>query len=225
MPAGGAMPRRNGRPARIPPPKRPAPPEQPAVAMSPGAPLSPKAERLYRQAEAAQQRNELGAARELLEEAITWAPHVDLYLAYADVAGRGGGTERAISTLQAGLKRFPTAAPLYISHAALLVSRGRSDQAAASLKRGITRNPGSAPLYWALASLLVDIGDEREFAAAARYARKAEQLGLVEVRDDARYRTLWFVTGSRLGREIVACFRAAGFAVHVERLTAQDGDL
>jgi tetratricopeptide (TPR) repeat protein len=200
-------------------------PEPPAVSASPGAPLSPKAERLYRQAEAAQQRNELGAARELLEEAIRWAPHVDLYLAYADVAGRGGGTERAISTVQTGLKRFPTAAPLYISHAALLVSRGRSEQAAASLKRGIARNPGSATLYWALASLLVDIGDERELAIAARYAHKAEQLGLVQIRDDARYRTLWFVTGSRLGRETVACFRAAGFAIHVERLTDEYVDL
>src|SRR5262249_58078509 len=100
------------------------------------APLSPKAERLFRQAEAAQQRNELGVARDLLEEAIRWAPHVDLYLAYADVAERGGGTERAISTLQAGIKRFPTAAPLYVSHAALLVQRGRSDQAVASLRKG-----------------------------------------------------------------------------------------
>ena len=207
--------------------RRPAPPEQPAAPASstPGAPLSPKAERLFRQAESAQQRHELGVARDLLEEAIRWAPHVDLYLAYADVAEKAGGTERAISTLQAGLKRFPTAAPLYISHAALLVTRGRAEQAAASLKRGITRNPGSATLYWALASLLVDIGDEREFANAARYARKAEQLGLVEVRDDARYRTLWFVTGSKLGRETVACFRAAGFAVHVERLTDEYVDL
>jgi len=71
----------------------------------------------------------------------------------------------------------------------------------------------------------VDIGDERELAAAAEYAQRAEQLGLVEIRDDARYRTLWFVTGSRLGRETVACFRAAGFAVHVERLTDEFVDL
>src|SRR5215208_1345230 len=163
------MQRRNSRPAKQPPPKRPSGSERPTPT-SPGAPLSPKAERLFRQAEAAQQRNELGAARDLLEEAIRWAPHVDLYLAYADITERGGGTERAISTLQAGIKRFPTAAPLYISHAALLVSRGRPEQAAVSLKRGLNRNPNSATLYWALASLLVDIGDERELAAAARYA-------------------------------------------------------
>src|SRR3954447_8830057 len=134
------MQRRTGRQAKLPPPKRPSASGRPTPT-APGAPLSPKAERLLRQAEAAQQRNELGAARDLLEEAIRWAPHVDLYLAYADIAERGGGTERAISTLQAGIKRFPTAAPLYISHAALLVSRGRSEQAASSLKRGINRNP------------------------------------------------------------------------------------
>src|ERR687892_320614 len=112
------MPRRTARPARQPPPKRPPQAErqaqQPARALPSGGtagPMSPKAERLYRQAEAAQQRNELGVARDLLEEAIQWAPHVDLYLAYADVAERLGSTERAISLLQGGLKRFPTAPP------------------------------------------------------------------------------------------------------------------
>ena len=63
------MQRRSGRPPRQPPPKRPAQPARP-IPTTPGAPLSPKAERLFRQAEAAQQRNELGAARELLEEAL-----------------------------------------------------------------------------------------------------------------------------------------------------------
>src|SRR6185295_12438825 len=99
-----AMPRRNTRPAKQPPPKRPSqskpPSSQPARTSPSGGtagPMSPKAERLYRQAEAAQQRNELGVARDLLEEAIQWAPHVDLYLAYAEVAERLGSTERAIS--------------------------------------------------------------------------------------------------------------------------------
>src|SRR5262249_47428570 len=141
------------------------------------------------------------------------------------VATRGGSTERAISVLQAGIKQFPTVAPLYISHAALLVGRGRADQASASLRKGLARNPGSATLHWALASLLVDIGDERDFALAARHAHKAGQLGLVEVHEAPRYRILWFVTGSRLGRETVACFRAAGFDVRVERLTDEHADL
>ena len=88
--------------------------------------MSPKAERLYRQAEAALQRNEPGIARDLLEEAIQWAPHVNLYLAYADVAERLGSIERAISVLQGGIKRFPSSAPLYVSHATLLVLRGRT---------------------------------------------------------------------------------------------------
>jgi tetratricopeptide (TPR) repeat protein len=187
--------------------------------------MSPKAERLFRQAEAAQARNELGTARDLLEEAIRWAPHVDLYLTYAAVAERGGGTERAISVLQAGIKRFPEAAPLYVSHAALLLLRGRPDQAETTLRRGLHRNPGSATLHWALASLLVDVGDARAFVEAARHARRAEQLGLVEIHDDPRYRILWFVTSSRLGRETVACFRAAGFDVRVEQLTDEFADL
>jgi tetratricopeptide (TPR) repeat protein len=187
--------------------------------------MSPKAERLWRQAEAARERNDLTAARDLLEEAIEWAPHVDLYVAYASVAERLGSTERAISLLQAGIKRFPTAAPLYVSHAGLLLLRGRAEQAAGTLRRGLTRDPDAATLHWALASLLVDVGDERDFAAAARHAKRAEQLGLTEVRDDPRYRTLWFVTGSKLGRQTVACFRAAGFEVRVEKLTDEYADL
>ena len=71
--------------------------------------------------------------------------------------------ERAISLLQGGIKRFPTAAPLYVSHAGLLVLRGRTDQAAGTLRRGLTRDPDAATLHWALASLLVDVGDERDF--------------------------------------------------------------
>src|SRR5215217_5774469 len=126
------MPRRTVRQAKQPPPKRPPQTErqtqQPSRASSSNGaagPMSPKAERLYHQADAAQQRNELSVARDLLEEAIQWAPHVDLYLAYADVAERLGSTERAISVLQGGIKRFPTSAPLYVSHASLLVLRGR----------------------------------------------------------------------------------------------------
>ncbi|MDP8923446.1 MAG: hypothetical protein M3O34_11285 [Chloroflexota bacterium] len=187
--------------------------------------MSPKAERLYRQAEAAQARNEVTAARDLLEEAIRWAPHVHLYLAYATLAERGGGTDRGISVLQSGIKQFPHAAPLYVSHAALLVLRGRADEARLTLQRGLKRNPDAATLHWALASLLVDVGNERDFASAARHARRAEELGLIQVRDDPRYRTLWFVTGSRLGRQTVACFRAAGFDVRVERLTDEYADL
>ena len=226
------MPRRNARLAKQPSPKRPAqserqpqPTARPLPSGGAAGPMSPKAERLYRQAEAAQQRNELGVARDLLEEAIQWAPHVDLYLAYSEVAARLGSTERAISLLQGGIKRFPISAPIYVSHAALLALRGRTDQAAATLRRGLTHAPEAATLHWALASLLVDIGDERDFAAAARHAKKAEQLGLVEVKEDPRYRTLWFVTGSKLGRQTVACFRAAGFEVHVERLTDEYADL
>jgi hypothetical protein len=187
--------------------------------------MSPKAERLYRQAEAARARSEWGAARDLLEEAIRWAPHVDLYLAYAAVAEQGGGTERAISVLQSGIKRFGESAPLYVSHASLLVLRGRVDQAALSLRKGLNRTRGAATLHWALASLLVDIGDQRDFTEAARHARRAEQLGLTEIRDDPRYRILWFVTSSPLGRPTVACFRAAGFEVHVEQLTDEYIDL
>src|SRR5687767_5891006 len=148
-----AMPRRNTRSAKQPSPKRPPqtqrqaqPPARPSPAAGTAGPMSPKAERLYRQAEAAQQRNELGVARDLLEEAIQWAPHVNLYLAYADVAEHLGSTERAISVLQGGIKRFPTAAPLYVSHAALLVLRGRTDQAAGTLRRGLTRDPDAPTL-------------------------------------------------------------------------------
>ncbi|MFN8632356.1 MAG: tetratricopeptide repeat protein [Chloroflexota bacterium] len=214
------MQRRNTRQA-----KRPAQAARAAPAAVLSSPMSPKAERLFRQAEAAQARNELGPARDLLEEAIGWAPHVDLYLAYADVSERAGSTERAIAVLQNGLKRFPDSPAMYVSLASLLVLRGRHEQAAAALRRGLTRNPGAASLHWALASLLVDIGDEKEFAAAARYARKAEQLGMPEVRDDPRYRTLWFVTTSKLGRETVGCFRSAGFDVRVEKLTEEYADL
>src|SRR3954462_1102927 len=61
-----AMPRRNARPATQPTPKRPTQtdrPSQQAARPSPSGdlsgPMSPKAERLYRQADAALQRNEL----------------------------------------------------------------------------------------------------------------------------------------------------------------------
>jgi len=187
--------------------------------------MSPGAERLFRQAEAAQARNELSAARTLLEEAIRRAPHVNLYLAYAELAERGSATEHAISVIQVGLKRFSHAVPLYVSHASLLVLRGRPEQAEETLRRGLRRNPEAAILHWALASLLVDIGNERDFDRAARHARKAEQLGFAEARDDPRHRTLWFVTVSRLGRQTVAFFRAAGFEVRVEQLTDEYADL
>src|SRR5688572_27491254 len=138
------MPRRNARPARVPSQKRPAPADRTAsqatLPRSGAGPMSPKAERLWRQAEAARERNDLTGARDLLEEAIEWAPHIDLYVAYASLAGRLGSTERAISLLQAGIKRFPTSAPLYVSHAELLVLRGRTEQAAGTLRRGLTRD-------------------------------------------------------------------------------------
>ena len=187
--------------------------------------MSPKAERLYKQALAAQAQNDPNSARQHLEDAIRWAPHPDLYLAYAALAERGGGIDRAIAVVQGGIKRFPLTAPLYVSYASLLRLRDRVDDARTALRKGLNRAPGSAPLNWALASLLVDIGDERDFATAARHARRAEQLGLTEIRDDPRYQTLRFATASALGRQTVQFFRVAGFDLRVERLTAEYADL
>jgi predicted Zn-dependent protease len=141
--------------------------------------MSPRAERLFRQAESARERNELSAARDLLEEAIRWAPHGNLYLAYAEIAEQGSTTEHAISVIQCGLKRFSHAIPLY-RHASLLVLRGRPEQAEVTLRPGSRRNADAAVLHRALASLLVDIGNKRDFDRAARHARGAKRLGFAE---------------------------------------------